>query len=76
MDVFNRESELAVSLREGLVSSDPEVQATLELANHPQVILTPHNAFNTREAVERKAAHSVEQIAYFQKHGHFRWPIP
>jgi D-lactate dehydrogenase len=76
MDVFNHESELALSLREGLVSSDPEVKATLELANHPQVILTPHNAFNTREAVARKASHSVEQIAYFLQHGHFCWPIP
>jgi D-lactate dehydrogenase len=76
MDVFNHESELAVSLREGLVSSDPEVPATLELANHPQAILTPHNAFNTREAVERKASHSIEQIAYFLQHGYFLWPIP
>lgn len=76
LDVFNHESELAVSLRGGHTSSDPEVQATLQLAGHPQVIMTPHNAFNTEEAVARKAQHSVEQAVHFLRHGSFLWPIP
>lgn len=76
LDVFNNERELAVSLRKGRSSSDSEVQATLSLAKHPNVILTPHNAFNTREAVDRKADHSIQQINHFLKYGEFLWPVP
>jgi D-lactate dehydrogenase len=76
LDVFNRESELAVSLREGRSSGAEEVRATLELARHPQVILTPHNAFNTHEAVDRKAEHSARQIEHFLERGAFLWPVP
>ena len=39
------------------------------------VILTPHNAFNTQEAVERKSEQSVRQVAEFLKSGKFIWPI-
>lgn len=76
LDVFDRESELAVCLRGGKAGGEPEVRDTLALAGHPRVIMTPHNAFNTEEAVERKAAHSVEQAVHFLRHGHFRWPVP
>ena len=75
LDVYDHESELAVSLRSGHESDDPEVRATLQLANHTNVILTPHNAFNTIEAVERKAAQSVEQVVYYLEKGCFKWPV-
>ncbi|MBN1268787.1 MAG: hydroxyacid dehydrogenase [Kiritimatiellae bacterium] len=76
LDVFNQESELAVSLRAGAPGSDDEARATLSLAGRPDALLTPHNAFNTQEAVERKAAQSVRQILHFLRHGTFVWPIP
>lgn len=76
LDVYDHESELAVALRTGQSSADPEVRATLELARRDDVICTPHNAFNTVEAVERKSEHSVQQIAAFRDRGEFLWPAP
>ncbi len=76
LDVYNHESELAVSLREARSSADDDVRATLKLAEHPRVLLTPHNAFNTREAVERKVTQSIQQITHFLEHGKFLWTVP
>jgi D-lactate dehydrogenase len=76
LDVYNNESELAVSLRTGREIVQSEIQAVLNLMEHPNVILTPHNAFNTKEAVEKKASQSVEQIQSFLKSGQFIWPVP
>ena len=76
MDTFNHESILAVSLRSGEKSDDPEVKAILKLAGKNNVILTPHNAFNTAESVQRKAGDSIEQIENFMKTGKFVWNVP
>lgn len=76
LDVYHNESELAVSLRKDRSSEDEQVRATLALAGHPNVILTPHNAFNTREAVERKVSQSIQQIENFLENAHFLWPVP
>jgi len=76
LDVYDHESELAVALRAGRESADPEVRAALALARHPRVILTPHNAFNTVEAVERKAAQAVQQVQAFLRERAFVWPVP
>jgi len=76
LDVYDRESELAVSSRTGNCTNDEQVRATLELAKHPNVILTPHNAFNTHQAVDRKARHSIQQISAFLEKGTFIWPVP
>lgn len=76
LDVYDRESVLAVSLRAGRPSDDPAVRAVLELARRPNVILTPHNAFNTVEAVDRKARQSIQQVQHFLAHGAFLWPVP
>jgi D-lactate dehydrogenase len=75
LDVFNHETELAASLRAGTTSSDAEVRSTLELGRHANVILTPHNGFNTVEAVDRKVRLSVEQVKQFLRQGTFRWPV-
>ncbi|MBI5467041.1 MAG: hypothetical protein HY975_02395, partial [Candidatus Kerfeldbacteria bacterium] len=32
-------------------------------ADHPRVLMTPHNAFNTREALERILATTADNIA-------------
>ena len=76
MDVYDHESVLAVALRTGEASDDAEVRAALELARRSDAILTPHNAFNTAESVERKARQSVEQLEAFLKSGSFIWPVP
>jgi len=76
LDVFNEEKELAVSLRNHVSSNDAEVRATLALARHARVVLTPHNAFNTHEAVLRKSEQSMQQVAHFLAQGAFLWPLP
>jgi len=76
MDVYPQESELALWLRSGTSSADAEVRATLAMAKRRDVIFTPHNAFNTREAVERKARQSIEQIVAFRQEGRFVWEAP
>jgi len=38
------------------------------LVNHPKVVITPHNAFNTKEALERITKTTIENIkAFFKK---------
>ena len=76
LDVFNEESALAVALRGGPQSDHPDVQASLALAARSNAILTPHNAFNSSEAVERKSEQTIRQFLYFEKTGEFIWPVP
>jgi len=76
LDVYDHESELAVALRASKSSEHSEVKATLALAGHSNVILTPHNAFNTIEAIERKVNQSIQQISHFLESGRFLWPVP
>lgn len=77
LDVYDNERELAPSLRRGQVNFPQlHLEAVLELAKRPNVILTPHNAFNTQEAVTRKAEHSVQQIQAFLATSQFIWSVP
>ena len=76
LDVYNHESLLATSLRNNRPVADEEVAATLKLHKHPRVILTPHNAFNTAEALSRKTEQSIQQVERFLSTGSFLWPIP
>ncbi len=76
LDVYDHEQELAVALRAGASDLGSQVKATLALAKLPNVILTPHNAFNTQEAVDRKAEHAVRQVEHFLRAGTFLWPVP
>jgi D-lactate dehydrogenase len=68
LDVYENESAVAIALRSG--------KTTFLLAGRPNVILTPHNAFNTTEAVARKAEQTVQQIQHFREHGTFLWVTP
>lgn len=76
LDVYDREPDLAVALRASRASADAVTAATLALARREDVVCTPHNAFNTVESVERKAAQSVEQVVCFRETGRFLWPVP
>lgn len=75
LDVYNKESLLAHSLRERISISDKEIQSAIQLSKLPNVIMTPHNAFNTQEAVDRKASQSIEQVKNFIKYKRFIWPV-
>jgi len=68
LDVYDDESTLATALRAG--------KSGFPLLGRPNVILTPHNAFNTVEAVDRKARQTVQQIEHFAAHNWFLWPVP
>ena len=72
LDVYENESELAVDLRAGTDSES----AVLKLHARPDVLCTPHNAFNTEEAVVRKSEQSVEQIQHILKTRYFLWDVP
>lgn len=76
LDVYERETELGPALRGEKAIADPDLKAVLELMTRDDVILTPHNAFNTREAVERKSEQSMRQLAALKATGSFIWNIP
>lgn len=77
LDVYNEESTLAPALRTGnKFALTADNQALLRLRRRPDVLLTPHNAFNTLEAVERKSEQSIRTLLHFQKNGQFLWPVP
>lgn len=71
LDVYAAETVIAANLRAGTRPDHPEYRAFTELRSRDDVILTPHNAFNTLEAVERKSIQSVRQLVYFNKHRTF-----
>lgn len=73
LDVYDQEAQLALSLRNGTPSTDPEVQATIALSLRDDCLCTPHNAFNSSEAVARKSEHSVQQIVAYLESGAFLW---
>jgi len=76
LDVYADESRLAVALRSNDAEKLASIRSVLRLAAHPNVILTPHNAFNTAEAVIRKSEQSVQQLRHFLAAGQFIWPVP
>lgn len=71
LDTFPEEKNLMVALQNN--HSTKEVKIINALKKNPNVILTPHNAFNTEEATERKAKQTVEQLDSFLKNGKFIW---
>lgn len=76
LDVYSQEHDLAASIRKGCKSDNPETQAALKLSKKINVITTPHNAFNTKEALERKAEYASQQVTNFLKTKEFLWNIP
>lgn len=76
MDVYPKENILGISLRQNSAIEDEDLKIIKTLAAYPNVILTPHNAFNTEEAVVRKSEQAVQQIVHFRNTGHFLWSVP
>jgi D-lactate dehydrogenase len=79
LDVFDEERTLAGALRDGADPPEGEageqVRAALALAERDDAIVTPHNAFNTAEAVLRKAEHSVQQLESLLRTGEMKWSV-
>lgn len=77
LDVYDKEKELAVALRNaaGRGGDAAPTLPILELAGRANVICTPHNAFNTHEAVVRKSVQSAQSVVEFLKSGRFPWPV-
>ena len=71
LDVLEEEGDLAdaTALLTGAHPSEESLRTTLEnhyLISHPRVIVTPHLAFNTTEAVERILDTTIENIQKFK----------
>ena len=71
LDVFEDETQIATALRKGTTASSFPADEITALLQHPNVICTPHNAFNSYEAVQRKSKFSAEAIRYFLAHHDF-----
>jgi len=83
LDVYDEEPLLGSILRGNIALDDVEgegqrnsLEATVRLIEHPRVITTPHNAFNTAESTERKAVQTAENINHFLETGSFLTPVP
>lgn len=76
LDVYPDEGALGPALRAGRSPDHPLAGVIHQLLARDDVILTPHNAFNTHEAVARKSEQSIRQIAHFLAHRAFLWPVP
>lgn len=76
MDVFPDEARMAQALREKKKSVQGSASGIQRLKKHDNVIFTPHNAFNTADAVERKAKETIEGLRVFLKSGKFPNPVP
>jgi len=71
LDVYDNEERLGAALRGRREEGSPSVKMFRQLLKRTDVILTPHNAFNTREAVQRKARQSIASLEQFFSTGHF-----
>jgi len=76
LDVYDEEKDLAIALRSGNQPQTEEAMAILKLKARPDVICTPHNAFNTAEAVDRKSEQTVRQLQALREGGKLLWMIP
>ncbi|HAP36261.1 MAG TPA: hydroxyacid dehydrogenase [Bacteroidetes bacterium] len=72
LDVYEDEPNIAASFRGNRKSESHSFIALKEILHHPRVIFTPHNAFNTVEAVYRKSQYTVNEIRYFLKNNIFQ----
>ena len=71
LDVLEEEGDMQdeMHLLSGLHPKEEELKVVLEnhyLIDHPRVIITPHIAFDTREAIERILDTTVENIRALQ----------
>ncbi len=75
LDVYQDEAEVSGYLRRRSAKKGPSVKAVLDLKKRDNVLFTPHNAFNTKEALERKAFLTAEAIHSFLGKGQFPYSV-
>lgn len=75
MDVYENEKLIGPAMRSEIPANTPQMQTLKKLLEFDNVILTPHNAFNTREAVERKSEQSIQQLKELKRTGKFIWRV-
>jgi len=73
LDTYDNESIIAESLRTGTTNNT--IEEILNLQKKDNILLTPHNAFNTYESTDRKSSQSIEQIKYFLENNKFLWEV-
>lgn len=71
LDVFEDEKALLPLLQNQSENPNAYQKLVLSLKDRPDVIFTPHNAFNTEESLERKSQRSCEAIELFLKTNRF-----
>ena len=71
LDVYCCEKELAAYLRGKEKKGTMDIEIICELKGRDNVIFTPHNAFNSVEALEKKAQLSAQQVTNFLKKKQF-----
>jgi len=67
---------LAACLRRKTGSVEKTVNTILALKDREDCLFTPHNAFNTEEALAEKARRSAEAIQSFMRYGKFPHEVP
>jgi D-lactate dehydrogenase len=71
LDVYEDEPLVATALRSENATTSLPAQEITALLQHPNVIFTPHNAFNSYEALQRKSKFSADAVRYFLQHRDF-----
>ncbi|MDD8019579.1 MAG: NAD(P)-dependent oxidoreductase [Acidobacteriota bacterium] len=75
LDVFEDEPSVATALRTDKTGESEKARVIVDLLSYPNVILTPHNAFNTAQALQRKVQFSLDEIFYFLEHHQFHCQV-
>lgn len=75
LDVFESENDIGPRMRMQNQSPTEQIQILKKWSQLDQVVLTPHNAFNTTEALDRKCFQSVESLIQYHEKGQFKWYV-
>jgi len=73
LDVYDNEPIIAEGLRTNTTTN--AVKEIINLQKQDNVILTPHNAFNTYESTDRKSSQSIKQVKHFLEKNEFIWKV-
>ncbi len=77
LDVYENEKIIAECFRGDKALEDQEsVKIIRKMKSRDDVIFTPHNAFNTKEALEEKVEQSIKSAVTFFSEKRFPYPIP